>query len=52
LLSKIVKNNQLLGEAGVVGLLVEVLRFDSRPAAVLEKACWALTHIAADGEWR
>ena len=45
------KNNQRLGEAGVVGPLVEVLKTHWQSAAVMENACWALSNIADDGEW-
>ena len=48
----IVKNNQLLGEAGVAGPLVAVLKTHLQSAAVMESACWALCNLAADGEWR
>jgi len=45
------ENNQQLGKAGVVGLLVEVLRIHRQSAAVMENACRALGNVAADGEW-
>ena len=45
------KNNQLLGEAGVAGPLVEVLKTHLQSAAVMEQACGALGNVAA-GEWR
>ena len=47
---KLVENNQLLGEAGVAGPLVAVLRTHLQSSAVMEQACWALTNVAADGE--
>jgi len=46
------KNRQLLGEAGVVGPLAEVLKTNLQSAAVMELACLALGNVAADGEWR
>jgi len=46
------KNKQLLGEAGVVGPLVEVLKSHVQSAEVMELACWALSNVAVDGEWR
>ena len=46
------RNKQLLGEAGVVGPLVEVLRTHLQSAAVMEQACWALLNVAVDGEWK
>jgi len=48
----IVKNKQLLGEAGVAGPLVEVLKTHLQSAAVMEQACRAVSNVAADGEWR
>ena len=44
------KNKQLLGKAGVVGPLVEVLKTHLQSAAVMEQACWALINVAIDGE--
>ena len=48
----IAKNNQLVGEAGVAGPLVEVLKTHLQSAAVMEQACGALRNVAYDGEWR
>jgi len=48
----IAKTKQLLGEAGVAGHLVEVLKTHLQSAAVMEPACWALSNVAIDGEWR
>jgi len=48
---KIAKNDQLLGEAGVVGPLVEVLKIHLQSAEVKEQACRALSKIAGDGKW-
>ena len=46
------KNDQLFVEAGVAGPLVEVLKTHLQSAAVTEQACWALSNVALDGEWR
>ena len=46
------RNNQLLGEAGVAGSLVEVLKTHLQSAAVMELACRALSNVAVVGEWR
>ena len=48
----IAKNNQLLGEAGVTGPLVEVLKTHLQSAAVMKQACGALGNVAINGEWR
>ena len=48
----IAKNNKLLGEAGVAGPLVEVLKTHVQSAEVMELACRALSNVADDGEWR
>ena len=45
------KNGQLLGEAGVAGPLVAVLKTHLQSAAVMEQACGALGSVADDGEW-
>ena len=47
---KTAKNKQLLGEAGVAGPLVEVLKTHLQSAAVMERACGALINVADDGE--
>ena len=46
------KNKQLLGEAGVAGPLVEVLKTHLQSAEVMEQACRALGNVAYDGEQR
>jgi len=46
----LVKNNQLLGEAGVAFPLVEVLKTHLQSPAVIEQACWALSKISVEGE--
>jgi len=43
-------NNHQLREAGVVGLLVEVLKTHQHSVAVMEQACRALGIFAGDGE--
>jgi len=48
----IAKNKQLLGEAGVAGPLVEMLKTHVQSAEVMELACRALINVANDGEWR
>ena len=48
----IAKNKQLLGEAGVAAPLVEVLKTHVQSDDVMERACFALINVAADGEWR
>ena len=48
--SKIDKNKQLVGKAGVAGPLVEVLKTHLQSAAVMEQACWALINTAVYGE--
>jgi len=48
----IVKNRQLLGEAGVAGPLIQVLTTHLQSAAVMEQACRALSNTAYEGEWR
>jgi len=46
------KNKELLGEAGIAGPMVEVLKSHLLSAGVMEKACWALGTVADDGELR
>ena len=48
--AKLAKNQQLLGEAGVAGPLVAVLKTHSQSAAVMEQACRVLISVAVDGE--
>jgi len=48
----IARNTSLLGEAGVFGPLVEVLKTHLQSAAVMEQACRALGNVADDGEQR
>ena len=44
------KSSQLLGEGGVAGPLVEVLKTHLQSAAVMEQVCRALNNVAIDGE--
>jgi len=44
------KNKQLLGEAGVAGALVEVLKTHLQSAAIIGIACGALGTIGSFGE--
>ena len=44
------KNRQLLGEAGVAGPLVEVLKTHLQSAAVMEQACWAVAMFFSNGK--
>ena len=43
--AKLVKNQQLLGEAGVAGALVAVLKTHLQSAAVMEQACSAAYNL-------
>jgi len=44
------KNRPLLGEAGVTGPLVEVLKTNLQSTEVMEQVCIDLGEIARDGE--
>jgi len=46
------KTTHLFGEDGVAFSLVEVLTTRLQSAAVMERACWALSNVPVDGRSR